>query len=271
MVDPHRHPKELLFLSADMDVINLLKKIFEKRERQRVVTPRQVFIEELIGEPLGNLELYTQALTHRSYESRGANGSNERLEFLGDSVVDLAVGHALIDLYPEEDEGTLTSIRSFLVSRNNMNKSARQLGLDRILYADSSLDLCNSDVLGNALEALIGAIYLDKGFDFTAQFVRQHFIISKQNVSKVAKKEEDYKTEFIIIMQRHKIEYKFEHLDSTYRKDVGMIHRCELLIGPDLRGITTGVGTSKKIAHQNAAKDALTILKKHPELLDSLV
>lgn len=253
-----------------MKLLRAIKKALQKRKPERLVTPRQAYLEELIGEPLGNPRLYTQALTHRSFESKGAIGSNERLEFLGDSVTGIAVGHALYDIYPDEDEGTLTNIRSYLVNRNNMNQTARKIGLDKVIYADPSLDLKNSDVLGNTLEALIGAIYLDKGFEFASQFVRHNMIVSKQNVSQVAKKEEDYKTELIILMQKHKIQFNFSHLDSTYRKGVGMVHRCELLLGSELKCIATGVGTSKKIAHQNAAKDALRILSKNPELIDIL-
>lgn len=224
---------------------------------------RQVVLEQLLGAELGNPDLYEQAFTHRSYENVGNLGSNERLEFLGDSVVNLAVGDTLFALYPEESEGVLTNIRSFLVSRTNMNATADKLGLEPLIYADSGLQIKGSDLLGNTLEALVGAIYLDKGYPFAAQFVRSHLIVSKKNVKVVAKKEEDYKTELIIMMQREKVPYQFLHLDTKYDKAQGFIHRCQLQIDfPDHPMETIGVGSTKKKAHQNAAKEALRRIEK---------
>lgn len=228
------------------------------------------YLEALIGSKVQSLAIYRQALTHRSYDNLGQILSNERLEYLGDSVINCAVGHALYELYPEEPEGTLTSIRSYIVSRNHLNAVANKVELDSVLLADSSLDLKNSDVLGNALEALVGAIYLDQGFDFASKFVRKTLIVSKKNLTVLSKKEEDYKTEFIILMQKHKIKYDFAYIDSSYEKGVGVLHRCQLLIGPDGQSIATGIGSSKKIAHQNAAKDALKVLNKQPQIIREL-
>lgn len=227
----------------------------------------QLLLEEIIGREVKNYDLYRRALTHRSYENVGQKGSNERLEFLGDSVLSCAVGHALFDLYPEEQEGTLTGIRSYIVNRNHLNDVAFKLGLDQIVMADESVDFKKSDILGNALEALVGAIYLDLGFDVACRFVRNRLIVSKNNLRVVSKKEEDYKTEFIILMQKHKIKFEFAHLDTHFERNKGMIHRCQLLVGEDNIPISTGVGTSKKITHQNAAKDALKLIEKQPHIL----
>lgn len=238
---------------------------FRKEEVAKVApkTLRQISLEKMMGVEISNPQIYAQALTHRSYEGTGGIRSNERLEFLGDSVVSLAVGHTLYELYPEEAEGTLTSIRSFLVNRQNMNATAAKLGLDKLIYADSGVTLKGADVMGNTLEALIGAIYLDKGYDFAAQFVRSHLIVSKNNVRVVSKKEEDYKTELIILMQKEKVEYEFVHLDTNFSKEQGFIHRCELRIDfPSGQMCTVGVGNSKKKAHQNAAKEALRRIEK---------
>lgn len=216
-----------------------------------------------MGSELGNPQLYKQAFTHRSFEGIGSNGSNERLEYLGDSVISLVVSRALYELYPEESEGTLTSIRSFLVSRNNMNATAERIGLNQWIFADSSVQLIGNDIMGNTLEALAGAIFLDKGFACAASFIRSHLIVSKNNVKHVAKKEEDYKTELIILLQKHKVPYEFVLLDSKRSKDMGFIHRTELRIHfPDKELTTIGVGTSKKISHQNAAKEALRRIAK---------
>ncbi|MBR8703210.1 ribonuclease III family protein [Porphyromonas levii] len=226
-------------------------------------TLRHIALEKMMGTEISNPQIYSQALTHRSYEGAGGMRSNERLEYLGDSVVSLAVGHTLYELYPDEAEGTLTSIRSYLVNRQNMNATAAKLGLDKLIYADSGVTLKGADVMGNTLEALIGAMYLDKGYDFAAQFVRSNLIVSKNNVRVVAKKEEDYKTELIILMQKEKVDYEFVHLDTNFTKEQGFIHRCELRINfPTGQMCTVGVGNSKKKAHQNASKEALRRIEK---------
>ena len=231
----------------------------------------QIFIEHLIQRPIHHLELYEQALTHRSCSGITPQQSNERLEFLGDSMINSIVGHALYELYPEEDEGTLTLIRSFIVNRNHLNGVGERMGLPLMIRCDESLDLRNSDVVGNAFEALVGAIYLDHGYDITACFIRQRLIVSKKNVRVVAQKEEDYKTEFIILMQKEKIRYEFKHIDTRNVKGQGDIHRCSLIVGEDNpRELAIGVGTSKKIAHQNAAKDALRLLEKNPGILQEV-
>lgn len=238
------------------------------RQNAKEEDPLTAFLEHLIGIKINHISLYKQALTHKSYQNVGTLESNERLEYLGDSVISCAVGHALYELYPNESEGTLTSIRSFIVNRNHLNTVAERIGLESVLYSDDSIDLKNSDVLGNALEALVGAIYLDLGFEIASKFVRSRLIVSKSNLKVISKKEEDYKTEFIILMQKHKIKFNFAHIDSHFEKGQGIIHRCELLVGPEEVSIATGVGTSKKIAHQNAAKEALRKLNKQPQLLE---
>lgn len=227
----------------------------------------QLFVEELIGAPTQNPHHYQSAFTHRSYLSGSTGINNERLEFLGDSVLSCVVGHILCDMYSEYDEGMLTSLRAQIVSRSNLNNLAIRMRLDTKLRASGHINLRQTDLMGNTLEALIGAIYLDKGFDFAASFVRKHIVISRKNTEKVQVKEEDYKTEFIILMQQHKIPFEFKHIDSHKDEKLGIVHRCQLTIGTDEHPLTTGVATSKKGSHQNAAKDALKCIKRNPDLL----
>lgn len=225
------------------------------------------FVQQLLGCPTQNLDLYRRAFTHRSYQGASRRLNNERLEFLGDSVISCVVGHLLYDMYENDDEGALTTLRAQIVSRSNLNAIAIKLQLDKMLRASGSLNLKQSDILGNTLEALVGAIFLDKGFDFAQMFVRSHIIVSKKNMERVSAKEEDYKTEFIILMQQQKIDFEFNYIDAVNDPSFGLVHRSEILIGSDRRSIAVGAGTTKKISHQNAAKDALRLLKKHPEIL----
>ncbi len=229
------------------------------------------FVEELIGTNTKRIDLYERAFTHRSYQGAKRKLNNERLEFLGDSVLSCVVGGLLYEMYEEDDEGALTALRSQIVSRSNLNAIATKLRLERMLRVSGGVNLKQSDALGNTLEALVGAIFLDKGFDFAQSFIRSHIVISKKNMEKVSAKEEDFKTEFIILMQQKKVEFEFRYIDTITDPSVGLVHRSEILIGQDKRSIATGAGTTKKTSHQNAAKDALRLLKKNPEVLNRYV
>lgn len=227
-------------------------------------------LEQLIGYKPRNLKLYTTAFTHRSASRGKRRESNERLEFLGDSVISLVVGHALFDLYPEESEGQLTSLRSILVNRNNLNHVAQKLGLEHYLHSSKGLDKQGSAALGNCLEALVGAIYLDKGYDAARKFVLKHVVIDVKNIEKTSVKEENFKTEFIIFMQRNKIDYEYRDLDSFVDPNLGLMHRCAIFTDGRQKPLAIGVGHNKKIAHQNASKDAMKLIKKYQEDLSLL-
>lgn len=225
------------------------------------------FVQQLIGCPTHNLHLYIRAFTHRSYQGTPKRHNNERLEFLGDSIISSIVSHILYDMYENDTEGALTSLRAQIVSRSNLNAIAEKLELHKRLRITGLANLKQSDILGNTLEALVGAIYLDKGFDFAQSFVRSHIVVSKKNTERISAKEEDYKTEFIILMQQRKIPFEFSYIDAINDATVGLVHRSEILIGNERRSIATGAGTTKKASHQNAAKDALRLLRKNPDLL----
>ena len=124
-----------------------------------------------------NLNLYKTALSHRSIRE-GADENNERLEFLGDAVLSSLVGHYLFMRYPYKDEGFLTEMRSKMVNRNQLNDIALKMGLKKITFYnkfDSSLKI--SQIFGNTLEAVVGAVYLDKGYKKTQKWVNHSFIL----------------------------------------------------------------------------------------------
>ncbi len=225
------------------------------------------FVSKQIGTKPKEIRHYEQAVTHASYPYMDKGGSNERLEFLGDSVLSQIISDAVYHLYPEEDEGGLSQLRSYLVSRNNMNRAASNIGLSKVLRTGPGINLQESDILGNALEALVGAIYLDHGMKVAVSFVRRHIIKSQKYVESVSTKEEDYKTEFIILMQKHKVDYDFEYLGATMTAPNRIIHHCRLAIGPDRETIATGEGTSKKNAHQDAAQKALKWIRANEQNL----
>lgn len=133
-------------------------------------------LHNVLGFMPGQLSLYKTALSHRSIRE-GADENNERLEFLGDAVLSSIVGHYLFMRYPYKDEGFLTEMRSKMVNRNKLNDIALRMGLKKITFYnkfDSSLKI--SQIFGNTLEAVVGAVYLDKGYDKTQKWVSKHII-----------------------------------------------------------------------------------------------
>lgn len=220
------------------------------------------FVTEVTGQKPGDWHLYALALTHSSYTGSVTGKQNERLEYLGDSLLGAIIAADVYRLYPEEDEGGLTQLRSFLSSRKQINKLARNMGIDRILRVSRGVDLKHSDVTGNALEAFIGALFLDKGFDVTADFVRKQVIISRKNLDKVSRQEEDFKSSFIIRMQREGTPYLFDYMGETEDAPGEVRHHVALKAGTPLRILAEGDGTSKKSADQDAARQALETLRE---------
>ena len=244
-----------------------------KGKTERTVSPLEetaLFVSDITGSKPKNPKLFLQAFTHKSYPSSHSL-NNERLEFLGDSVLNLSVSHLLYELYPDDDEGALSQLRSYLTNRNNLNEEARQMGLDKVLRTAAGTDLENSDILGNAFEAFIGALFLEKGMDFTSKFIRKRLIISRKNMETVSRKEEDYKTEFIILMQKHKIPYTYSYIGNRISDKGVILHRFQLLIGSENEAISEGEAGNKKAAHQLVSRIALEKLSTEPELLESLV
>lgn len=220
------------------------------------------FVTEVTGEKPGDWHLYALALTHSSYTGSATGKQNERLEYLGDSLLGAIIAASVYRLYPEEDEGGLTQLRSYLSSRKQINKLAHNMGIDRILRVSQGVDLEHSDVTGNALEAFIGALYLDKGFEVTAEFVRKQVIISRKNLDTVSQTVEDYKSSFIILMQKDGTPYLFDYIGETEETPGEVRHHVALKAGAPLRILAEGSGPSKKAADQDAARQALEHLRQ---------
>lgn len=235
--------------------------------RRRRITPAEEyrrsvesFVREVTGQKPTDWRIFAQALTHSSYVGSNGEKQNERLEYLGDSLLGAVIAAAAYRLYPDEDEGGLTQIRSFLSSRKQINKLARNMGIDKVLRVSPGVDLEHSDVPGNALEAFIGALYLDKGFEETADFVKKQVVISRKNMDKVSRQEEDYKSAFIIKMQREGTPYLFDYLGETEETPGEVVHHIALRVGAEGEILSRGSGPSKKAADQMAAQSALRLL-----------
>src|ERR1700743_634412 len=162
------------------------------------ISPNRKYIKvlkNLLGFVPGNLSLYRMAFRRKSVPTN-VKKSNKRLEFLGDAVLGCVVAEVLFKLYPYEDEGFLTELRSKIVSRNNLNQLARKLGFDKLIEFDSRAlnSSRQGSLLGDAFEALIGAIYLDKGYDFTKSFLINNIIKTHIDIRKLEQTETNFKS-----------------------------------------------------------------------------
>ena len=218
------------------------------------------------------IELYKEAMTHRSSSIRSKKGkwiNNERLEFLGDAILDAIVADILYKKFENKKEGFLTSTRSRIVQRETLNKIAVELGLDKIIVSSTRNLAHNTNIYGDALEALIGAIYLDQGYRVAKKFVFETLIKEHINIDKVLKSEVDFKSRLIEWGQKNRIDVRFEVIDSSYDNQNNPVFVSCVKVGEVEIG--TGKGYSKKESHQKAAKMAIKKLRESNELQDTLI
>ena len=219
-------------------------------------------LKNLLGFVPGNLSLYRLAFRHKSVAQnirKGVKNSNERLEFLGDAVLGSVVAEVLFKLYPYEDEGFLTELRSKIVSRNNLNALGKKLGFDKLIEFDTKILNAGrqGSLLGDAFEALIGAVYLDKGYDFTRNFLVNHIIKSHIDIHKLEQTETNFKSKLIEWCQRHGKDISFDvitNLDGESAK----LFTVQAVVDGEVMG--SGKEFSKKNAEKLAAEKACTAL-----------
>ena len=208
-------------------------------------------IKNLFGYVPRNLDLYKQALRHSSAAKNKV--SNERLEFLGDAVLNSVMAEYLFKLMPHAGEGLLTQSRSRIVSRQNLNKLALKLGINNLLVKDIHGHAPVS-VFGNAFEAVIGAMFLDQGYAKTHKVVLQYIIKRHLNIDKLIKEDTDYKSRLINICQKQKVPVRFVLLHEEHRG-----HKKTYHVGVEVKGKIQAESKnhSKRAAEQLAAMAAL--------------
>jgi len=208
------------------------------------------------------LSFYKEALSHKSSQShqRGQNHkNNERLEFLGDAILDAIVADILFHQFKKKREGFLTSTRSKIVQRETLNKVALEMGLDKLIYASFNSLSHNHYIYGNALEALIGAIFLDKGYKKCKKFVAKKILHKHLNLETLVKKEVNFKSRLIEWCQKTKVDISFDLIESYMDNDHNPVFQTRISINGIAVGV--GVGYSKKESQQHAAKIALKKVK----------
>lgn len=222
---------------------------------------------EITGFYPNHIELYKQALTHKSHSYHNGGNylqSNERLEFLGDAILDAVVGDIVYKHFPNKNEGFLTNARSRVVQRETLGKVANDLGLSKLIQSHEFTKNHNCYLSGNAFEAIVGAIYLDKGYACCQQFVQERILKELINLDKIAYKEVNFKSKFLEWCQKYHLKFEFRLL-SEKRDENGSSHFHTMIL---VEGVecSTGSGYSKKESHQAACQSTLKQLKKNKKL-----
>ena len=251
------------------NIIDRIRLPFRKEKEKE----KELFsaLYEILGFYPHNIEYYRQALMHKSIGRRNDKGkplNNERLEFLGDAILDAAVGHIVYRHYEGKREGFLTNTRSKLVSRETLGKLANEMGLSQLILSAGHSNSHNSYVGGNAFEALVGAIYLDRGYDACMWFWENRVLGKYINLDKVAFKEVNFKSKLLEWSQKNKVHMEYRMLKQKKDDNGSPIFSFIVL----LEGIEgeKGSGYSKKEAQQQASKDTLQKLKREPQFVDTI-
>lgn len=195
--------------------------------------------------------------------------NNERLEYLGDAILDAVVGDIVFRHFPNKREGFLTTTRSRIVQRETLGEVARQLGLDKMVKHNDHMQSHNSYLAGNAFEAMVGAIYLDRGYDYCMRFIEDKILGKLINIDKIAFKDQNYKSKLLEWCQKHRVQLNFELLEESRDAEGSPTFRSKVTIQEFECG--RGKGFSKKESQQNAAKNALHRLKNDQKMHDTLV
>ncbi|WP_238766256.1 ribonuclease III [Maribellus maritimus] len=217
-----------------------------------------LFLKEILGFYPGNLKLYDLAFIHKSastVDSRGNYVNNERLEYLGDAILGAIIADFLYNRFPQEDEGFLTKTRSKLVNRTFLTKLTYDMGLNVFIDSNTTKNIDSSHIYGDALEALIGAIYLDKDYQTAKYFVTKKILSQFVNLNEIEQKDTNFKSQLIEWSQKNKKEVVFQTTEETSErtKQPRFIATVEV----ENVEIGKGEGTSKKEAQQNAARQTL--------------
>ena len=226
---------------------------------------------EILGFYPRNIEYYKMALMHKSIRKRTDKGkplNNERLEFLGDAILDAAVGYIVYRHYEGKREGFLTNTRSKLVSRETLGKLATEMRLSNLLISAGHSTSHNSYVEGNAFEALVGAIYLDRGYEACLWFFENQVLGKFIDIDKVAFKEVNFKSKLLEWSQKNRVRLEYKLTKQKKDENGSPVFTYMVLI----EGVNgeCGSGYSKKEAQQKASKDTLQRLKREPQFVDAV-
>lgn len=245
--------------------MNILDRLF--RRRASVDAPYYALLKRIFDITPDNIDLYKLALVHKSASvslDDGGSVNNERLEFLGDSVIQTIVSEMLFIDYPEYNEGSLSKLRSRIVSRDSLNHIALELGLDAVIVAHpSNVGMSRQNLYGDALEALMGALYLDKGYEAANRVLINKVLAGYLDLDSLIHTEHDFKSRIIEWSQKNRLETDFRSRECADHRDLSPHFETFLFIGGRKRGY--GDGRSKKEAAQLASRQAYERLVENPQ------
>ena len=222
---------------------------------------------QIIGIIPHDITYYKTALLHKSVARRNAKGkpvNNERLEFLGDAILDDIV----YEHFPGKREGFLTNTRSKIVQRDTLNRLAKEMGINQLILSNGHSSSHNSYLGGNAFEALVGALYLDHGYNACMKFMKTQILGELINIDKVAYKEVNFKSKLIEWSQKNKVKMEFKLIENQKDKQGSPTFYFQVL----MEGLPCGEGRgySKKESQQEASKLTLQRLRREPQFIDEV-
>tara|TARA_B100000700_G_scaffold114249_1_gene128462 strand:- start:809 stop:1510 length:702 start_codon:yes stop_codon:yes gene_type:complete len=217
-----------------------------KKEDQKIIKA----ILFLFGFEPVNINLYKLALLHKS---KNKNESNERLEYLGDAVLNLIVAEYLFKKYPFKDEGFLTKIRSKIVSRESLNNLGRKVGLKELINFKNVDEYSKNykSIYGDALEAIIGAVYLDVGFEYCQEYIVKNIIIPYYNFDELVNKTHNFKSKILEWSQKEKKLIKFSTKKIILKNNSSQFESILII---ENKEISKGFGSNKKSAEKDASR-----------------
>lgn len=227
-------------------------KVFLSQEKELFDTIRNIF-----GFYPGNIFLYKLAFRHKSAAEERFDGlkiSNERLEYLGDAVLSLVIADYLFKIFPFKDEGFLTEMRSKIVSRSQLNSLAKRLGFDRLIMSTQNGVGLAKSIYGDAFEAFIGAVYLDKGYTFVKKLIINHIINLHLDIDEIESLDINFKSRLLEWCQKNKQEIEF---DVVGEEGNGYKKLYVVVVNVDGKTLGQGKDHSIKGAEQMAAEEAL--------------
>ena len=234
------------------------------RSEKSLIIPDKNFkknLKRILGFLPRNYRSYQLAFIHKSASQsifNNTNINNERLEFLGDAILDSLIAEHLFRKFPDKDEGFLTQMRSKIVNRDNLNIIAMKLGISNMVIIKTANENHKS-IYGDALEALLGALFLDKGYNFTRKIVLERIIQNHISLNKLIETEKDFKSRIIEWAQKNKQAVYFTSFEEMEDPSNAPLFIAHLIIGDEIKG--RGSGNSKKEAEQNAARQALQLIE----------
>jgi ribonuclease-3 len=230
-----------------------IKELFSRKGRKFFFS-----IKSLTGCYPRSVSVYKMAFIHKSAQQKGASGeviSNERLEFLGDAILGAVIASELYQMYPEKDEGALTKMRARIVNRNLLNQVGSKLNLEQLIQSQAQLDLSQTHVVGDAVEALIGAVYIDQGFACARRFILKSIIEQHVNFSEIVLNDSNFKSMLIEWGHKYRQSIVFKTEELATSGETPLVFLSKVYVNDELWG--EGQGTSKKEAQQNSARIAL--------------